>query len=275
MRYVKAAAVKGLLALVLSAPAHGEVTVTTLANQGVVVSDGATRVMLDGLVVEPYALYGGLPENGVRMFRNLEGPFADIDLVLVSHRHHEHNQPSYACEFMQGSADARLVTSGQVIGLMREKCRDFMTNSTRVRTIDPQPGRVVRLERGGARVTVFPLSHGKRKYARIQHFGHLVELGGVMLLHVGDAALDPTAFKGSVLQGAAIDVALIPYRFFEPGPGSAIVKEFMDAPLKIAVHIPPDEREEIAAWLAETRPEVRVPYGPLEVFAVSAGSTSP
>jgi L-ascorbate metabolism protein UlaG (beta-lactamase superfamily) len=275
MRYVKAAAVKGLLALALSAQAHGEVTVTTLANQGVVVSDGTTRVMLDGLVVEPYALYGGLPEDGVRMFRNLEGPFADIDLVLVSHRHHEHNQPSFACEFMQDSADARLVTSAQVIGLMREKCRDFMTNSTRVRTIDPRPGRVVRLERGGARVTVFPLSHGKRKYARIQHFGHLVELGGVTLLHVGDAALDPTAFKGSVLQDAAIDVALIPYRFFEPGPGSAIVKAFMDAPLKIAVHIPPEERDEIAAWLAETDPDVRVPEGPFAVYRVTAPAEQP
>jgi L-ascorbate metabolism protein UlaG (beta-lactamase superfamily) len=275
MRYGKAAVVKGLLALALSATAHGEATVTTLANQGVVISDGTTRVMVDGLVVEPYALYGGLSEEGARLFSNREGPFADIDLVLVSHRHHEHNQPKHACRFMQGSADARLVTSGQVIGLMREKCRDFMTRSERVRQIDPQPDRVVRLTRGGARVTVFPLSHGKRKYARIQHFGHLVELGGVTLLHVGDAALDPAVFEGSILQDAAIDVALVPYRFFEPGAGAAIVQRYMDAPLKIAVHIPPDERDEIAAWLAETRPDVHVPEGPFAEFRVTPGADRP
>lgn len=275
MRFVKAAAVKGLLALVLSAQAQGEVTVTTLASQGAVVSDGTTRVMLDGLVVEPYALYGGLPEDGARLFRDLAGPFADIDLVLVSHRHHEHNQPAYACQFMQGSSGAHLATSAQVIGLMREKCRAFMTSSPRVQTIDPQPGRVVRLTRGGARVTVFPLSHGKRKYARIQHFGHLVELGGVTLLHVGDAALDPAVFTASKLEDATIDVALIPYRFFEPGAGTTIIREFMDAPLKIAVHIPPDERDEIAAWLAETNPDVRVPPGPFTVYRVPASADSP
>jgi len=270
MRYVKAAIVKGVLALALSGPVFADATITTLANQGVVVSDGTTRVMLDGLVVEPYALYGGLSEEGARLFRNLEGPFADIDLVLVSHRHHEHNQPAYACQFMQDSSTARLATSAQVIGLMREKCRDFMTTSNRVQTIDPQPGRVVRLTRGNAQVTVFPLSHGKRKYARIEHFGHLVELGGVTLLHVGDAALDPAVFEGSVLQDAAVDVALVPYRFFEPGPGATIVRQFMDAPLKIAVHIPPDERDEIAAWLAETHPDVRVPEGPFTVYRVAA-----
>ncbi|MEJ2401159.1 MAG: MBL fold metallo-hydrolase [Xanthomonadales bacterium] len=261
--------------LALSAQARGDVTLTTLANQGVVISDGATRVMVDGLVVEPYALYGGLSEDGARLFRDLEGPFADIDLVLVSHRHHEHNQPAYACQFMQGSSGAQLVTSGQVIGLMREKCRAFMTGSPRVRAIDPQPGRAVRLTRGGARVTVFSLSHGKRKYARIQHFGHLVELGGVTLLHVGDAALDPAAFEGSVPEDVAVDVALIPYRFFEPGPGTAIVRRFMDAPMKIAVHIPPDEREEIAAWLAETHPDVHVPEGPLAVYRVTAPAGRP
>ena len=279
MRYAKTAVVKGLLAVALAvvpgAQARADATVTTLANQGVVVSDGTTRVMVDGLVVEPYALYGGLPEDGARLFRTLEGPFADIDLVLVSHRHHEHNQPAFACQFMQGSPRAHLATSAQVIGLMREKCRAFMTSSPRVQTIDPQPDRVVRLTRGGARVTVFPLSHGKRKYARIQHYGHLVELGGVTVLHVGDAALDPAVFAGSILQDVAVDVALIPYRFFEPGVGAAIVRDYMDAPLKIAVHIPPEERDEIAAWLAETNPDVRVPPGPFAVYPVSAPAERP
>jgi L-ascorbate metabolism protein UlaG (beta-lactamase superfamily) len=275
MRYTRAAAVKGLLALALCGPAHGDVTITSLASQGVMVSDGETRVLLDGLVVEPYALYGGLSAEAARMFDALEGPFADIDLVLVSHRHHEHNQPAHACRFMRGSPGARLVTSEQVIGLMREKCRDLMTGSPRVRAIDPQPGTAVRLVQGGARVTVFPLSHGTRKFARITNFGHLVELGGVTLLHVGDAAPDPAAFEQAGLRDVAIDVAFVPYRYFEPGPGTAIVSRYMDAALKIAVHIPPGEFEEIAAWLREADPSVRIPAEPLTVYEYSAARAAP
>lgn len=268
MRCTKAAVVKAVLLAGLCGPAVAEVTVTTLANQGMLVSDGDTRVMVDGLVVEPYSIYGGLTPEAVGLFERLEGPFADVDLVLVSHRHHEHNQPAHACRFMQRS-QARLATSAQVIGLMREKCRAFITGSDRVRQIDPQPGRIVRLQAGGARVSVFPLSHGPRKYARIQNYGHLIELGGVRVLHVGDAAIDETGFEQSgVLDGPAPDVALIPFRFFEPGRGLDIVRRYMDAPLKIAVHIPPDELGEVRDWLAEAHPGVRVPGGPLEVFVI-------
>lgn len=274
MRFSRAAFVNSLLLAALCGPAAADVTVTTLANQGVVVSDGATRVMVDGLVVEPFSIYGGLPADAVGLFERREGPFADVDLVLVSHRHHEHNQPAHACRFMQNSR-ALLVTSGQVIGLMREKCRTFMTTSDRVREIDPQPGSAVRLTIGDARISVFPLSHGTRKYARIQHFGHLIELGGVTVLHVGDAAVDESGFEAAGLQDRVIDVALVPFRYFEPGRGQAIVRRYMDARVKIAVHIPPDELEEVRAWLAETRPGVHVPQGPLEVFEVSAGSTPP
>jgi len=272
MRCAKAAVVEGLLALCLVTQAGADVTLTGLANQGVLISDGETRVMLDGLVVEPYSIYAGLSAEGADLFQRLAGPYADVDLVLVSHRHHEHNQPAHACRFMQDSPRALLATSEQVIGLMREKCRDFMTASPRVKVVEPQPGQPVRIARGTARVTVFSLSHGTRKFARIQHFGHLVEMGGVTVLHVGDAALDPAAFEATGLQDVALDVALIPFRFFEPGVGAEIVDRFMDAPLKIAVHIPPAELEEVAARLAETRPEVRVPRGPLEVWQVRAAA---
>lgn len=275
MRFARAALARALAALCLAGPAAAEVTVTSLANQGVLVSDGKTRVMVDGLVVEPYALYAGLTPEAAGLFERMEGPFADVDLVLVSHRHHEHNQPAHACRFMERSANARLVTSRQVIDLMREKCRAFINGNPRVRMIDPQPGEAVRLTQGGARVTVFPLSHGTRKFARIQHFGHLVELNGVTVLHVGDAAVDESGFEAAGLHDRVIDVALVPFRYFEPGRGQAIVRRYMDARVKIAVHIPPDELEEVRAWLAETWPGVHVPQGPLEVFEVSAGSTPP
>ena len=275
MRFTRAALARALVALCLAGPAAAEVTITSLANQGVLVSDGETRVMVDGLVVEPYALYAGLTPEAAGLFERMQGPFADVDLVLVSHRHHEHNQPAHACRFMEKSADARLVTSRQVIDLMREKCRAFINGNPRVRVIDPQPGEAVRLTQGGARVTVFPLSHGTRKFARIQHFGHLVELGGVTVLHVGDAAPDAAAFEQAGLGDVRVDVALVPYRYLEPGPGEALVRRFMDAPLKIAVHIPPDEYDEIATRLAERYPEVRVPAGPLETFTASASAAAP
>ena len=268
------AAASSLLCLICGA-LQADIVITQLANEGVIIEGGQTRIMIDGMVVEPYSIYGGLPAVAIPDFRAASGAFADIDLALVSHRHHDHNQPRFACEFMQASSDTRLETSAQVLGLMREKCREFVTTSPRIRTIDPQYGAHHEITKSDARVTVFPLSHGTRKYARIQNYGHLVEVGGITLLHIGDAAMNPADFERAGLGEQRVDVALIPFWFFQPGPGVAVIETYMDAALKIAVHIPPGEMEEVKEHLSENFPKVLILEQPLEQVRFSAASPPP
>ena len=84
---------------------QAQVAITLLSNQGVIIADDlGTSVMIDGMVIEPYSVFGGLPEPLHADFLAAAGPFAGVDLALVSHQHHEHNQPASACRFM-GSHD--------------------------------------------------------------------------------------------------------------------------------------------------------------------------
>ncbi|MGD2129942.1 MAG: MBL fold metallo-hydrolase [Lysobacterales bacterium] len=263
-----------LLAVLLFA--HGallaDVTITKLANEGIVISDGQHRVMIDGLVVEPYAVYGGLPPEDVSLFDRLEGPFKGIDIALVSHRHHEHNQPDFACRFLQKSTATRFYSSSQVIDLMREKCRKLVTTSSRIITIAPDYDHPFVLNEPWLKLTVFPLSHGTRKYAKIQNNGHLVEMGGVKILHVGDAAMDPTDFERAGLRDIRLDVALIPFLYFQPGPGADLVQRYLNAPTKIAVHIPPGELAEVKEYMSARFPDVLILEKPLETVRVSASA---
>lgn len=258
-----------VLGIAVSGTLQADLTLVQLANSGVILSDGQARVMVDGMVVEPYALYAGLPDDARSDFLHARGEFSGIDLAVVSHRHHEHSQPEFACQFLQASPATELYTSEQVIGLLREFCRDFIVGNPHIHTIDPQYGQPEVIEADGARVTVIPLSHGTRKYARLQHYAHLVELGGYKVLHLGDAALDPAEFERSGMESYQADVALIPVRFFQPGPGAALIRKYMDAPLKIAVHIPPGEEEEIRSYLQEYFPTVQMMDKPMEVLRFS------
>lgn len=252
------------LLLALSFPLQAEVTVTQLANEGVILAGDGVRIMIDGMVVEPYSIYGGLPPDAARQFDQAAGAFAGIDLALVSHSHHDHNQPIHACRFLQVSELTAFKSSPQVLGLMHERCRAFLTASPRVEEMNPDDGQHFAFEKGRANVTVFPLSHGSGRFAHIQNFGHLIELGGMTVLHIGDAAMDSENFARAGLQRRRIDVALIPYWFFKPGPGESVIRQFMDAPHKIAVHIPPGEMAEIAAYMSENFPGVVILSRPLE-----------
>ena len=126
-------------------------------------------------------------------------------------------------------------------------------------------------EQGGASITVFPLSHGTRKYARIQNYAHLIRIGGVTVLHVGDAAMDPADFLRAGLDQVKLDVALIPFWYFQPGPGAELISQFLDATLKLAVHIPPGEMDEVRAHLAENYPKVTILESPLQEIRFSSG----
>ena len=269
MRYKKLITIKAVVLLCLSLSIQADITVTQLANEGVIISDGETRIIIDGMVVEPYSVYGGLSPEAAAQFDQATGAFSGIDLVLVSHRHHDHNQPRYACQFMKESEGTRLASSAQVLGLMREKCRPLITTSPRVSEIDPQYGEPHVFSQGGANVTVFPLSHGTRKYAKIQNYGHLIELGGMTILHIGDAAMDPADFQRAGLDQVDLDVVLVPFWYFQPGPGADVISQYLDAPHKIANHIPPGELAEIRTHMNAAYPRVLILEAPLNEASFS------
>lgn len=248
-----------LLVVPATRKACADVTITQLANAGVVISDDVSeRIMIDGLVVEPYSVYGGLPPELAGLFLQLAGPFAGIDLALVSHQHHEHNQPTQACAFLEKSSKTVFAASASVIDLMREKCRQLVTTSPRIKLIEPTYEQPVVLQQGTATVTAFVLSHGEGKGAVIQNVGHLVAIGGMRVLHVGDAAMQSGEFTRAGVDKMDIDIALLPFSYFQPGPGGDLVRRFLDVPHKVALHIPPSEMAEVKAYLNAEFPRVLI-----------------
>lgn len=265
-----------LLLMCLTQAVMADVIVTRLANGGVILSDGkSTRVMIDGMVTTPFSIYAGLPEEDRDEFFKAIGPFLDIDLALVSHQHHQHNQPDTACAFLQHSPNTVFASSSQVIDLVREKCRQYVLTSKNVQIIDPQYDQPVILHAGDATVTVFLLSHGHGRNSTIKNFGHLVEIGGMKVLHVGGADMDPTDFARAGVDKMNVDIALVPFLFYQPGPGPDIVNAFLNAPHQIAEQIPPDEMAEVKAYMQVKYPQVQILENALEQALFTAPAPAP
>ena len=108
----------------------------------------------------------------------------------------------------------------------------------------------------GIKVKFLSLRHGSERFRSIQNMGHLIEIGGVKLLHIGDADMTAENFSAFNLSQENIDIAFIPYWFLLSENGRKLVKEQFNPKKIIAVHIPPDEAEQISAQFNKTNPDV-------------------
>ena len=246
-----------LSSMLLHSQAHAGVEITFLGNAGYLLSDGKDKIIIDGFLGESYALFEGLDEKSIAPLVSAKGDFSGIDLALASHRHFEHFQPDTACKFIKASKDTLLVTSAQVITILKERCKPFAKTHPNVVKAGVQTLSKT-FSKDGVEVEIFPLSHGVGKFALLEHYGHLMTVGGKTILHIGDAAATPADFIAAGLQNRKLDIVLAPYTFYTRAAGKLIVAQYLNAPIHIVGHIPPKEHAEIVAAVMEDFPDAIV-----------------
>ncbi len=239
----------------VSIVAVAEVKITFLGNHGYLLSDTKGKILIDGFLGESYAIFEGLEPGAVKAMQQASGVFKGVDISLASHRHFEHFQPDTACSFIKASKATLMVSSAQVITVLRERCKPFAKAHPKVKVVQLKPGVPAIYKQGGAKVEIFPLSHGVGKYASLQHYGHLMTVGGKTILHIGDAAAAPADFIAAGLQNRKIDIALVPYTYFHRPSGKLILSQYLSSAIKIVGHIPPKEVLEIAAAIRADYPD--------------------
>ncbi len=236
------------LTLLLAAPA-GAVELTYLANEGVMLSDGQIAVVIDGLFrkgIEPYARHA---PGELEKLETALPPYDRVRLVLVSHHHGDHFDPASVARFLLANPMARLVSSPQVADAVAA------LHPGRVEGLLPAEGQKTTRSFGGVSVTLFPLSHGEGRHARVQNLGHLVRIGGLTFLHVGDAETGAARFDLYHLPKEKIDVALVPFWYLLSEGGRRTLREHIQARTVVAFHLPPPEYERWAPQILAGDPK--------------------
>jgi L-ascorbate metabolism protein UlaG (beta-lactamase superfamily) len=88
-------------------PPDWVVEIMYVANEGVLLSTGGKRVLIDGLHRE-YKTYPTLPEPYLGQIEKAQAPFDKIDLILVSHAHRDHFDPESVGVHLKNNPNARL-----------------------------------------------------------------------------------------------------------------------------------------------------------------------
>lgn len=231
--------------------------VTYIANEGVMIEAGGKKILIDALHRFYKDAYAFPPDPVREDLENAKGKFADVDLVLVSHIHGDHFSAESVGRHLISNPNASLVSSPQVVEAV---ARDFPKSAeigTRLRAI-PYEWKQANSDSGGIRVTLLGLRHANPQFASIQNFGHLIDVGGIKFLHIGDADMTDENFDAFALNKAGIDVAFIPYWFLLSKEGRELVDRQFKPKNIVAVHVPPSEAKQIKTELEAGDPRVAV-----------------
>ena len=192
-------------------PAQDRLSITFLANEGVMLSSGSRKVFIDGLFLK-YKTGFVVPADSTQdALQRARPPFDAVDLVLVTHRHGDHFHPAPVAAHLRANPRATLLTSRQVIDSLREygPGRDLPASRSMARTM--APGTRQRETVNGITVELLGIPHGGGWRSRgLEHLAYIVEIGGRRVLHVGDAELTDEVLAPFRLDTARIDVALLP-----------------------------------------------------------------
>ncbi len=238
-------------------PLRGGLEVSFLANEGFLIGDSVRSVVIDGFVTRPHSKYGAVDPSVWEKMLAREAPFDNVVLALVSHVHRDHFQPQAAMAFLLAHPETTLVSSPDVRKAL-ESQPAFDRVAQRVKSLEPAWGERLTLEIESVRVEFLHLPHGGRPWSEIHNIGHIIELNGKSVLHIGDAQQDTRPYEAVDLSKTVFDVALIPYWMYSSSDGRELRSNYLRARMEIAVHVPPLEVGRVRDKIAKSFPAVRL-----------------
>jgi L-ascorbate metabolism protein UlaG (beta-lactamase superfamily) len=258
-----------------AAPPSSGVEVTYLANSGFLLESGAHSILIDACLRDPVLPYAALPGHVLGKLTSARAPFDRPLLVLVSHDHADHVQPRVLERVLAANPASRLVSSPQVVAMLAANATDFEAIRAQVEPAEVVRGSLLTHEGDGLRIDFFKLDHGGKGHEQLAHLAHRIELGGLRLLHVGDAEPSPANFAPYHLDQRPLDVAFVPYWYFGSAGGVSVLREELRARILVPCHVPPHEWKNLAALLSESFPEAVLFREPLEKHRFEPAGTPP
>ena len=256
------------LAAAVAAPSAIEVTY--VANEGFLIEIGGKKILIDALFYDESIDWCHVPDADAReRLETARAPFDDVDLILVTHRHVDHMSAGMVLRHLAHNPAGVLVAPPQVVDRLRAEEGWSESYQERIEEIDLELFASVELKIRGIRLEAHRIRHGRymitdeetgesrNKHREVENLTYLAEVGGVQVMHFGDAFLTENRdyFDGRRFKRRKIDVV------FLEGLSDAtveILEEWLNPRHLVVMHLDPDpERiERLARALEE-----HLPYG--------------
>jgi L-ascorbate metabolism protein UlaG (beta-lactamase superfamily) len=248
-----------------SVSADSAPTAYYLANEGVMVSQGETKILFDPLFTNGYGRYELLPSEMKDALFAGKPPFDGIDAIFVSHFHGDHFSPEEMLKFLGLRSKIRLYAPEQAVSAMRKVASDaegsiFERIESINLTYGDEPITIHQGQQGNQTASLheaslvvqaafIPHSGWPKSMLNVQNIAFRVTLDeSITALHMGDADTKDAHFQQHDRYWKhPIHVAFPPYWYFSSANGRFVLENRLKPDHSIGIHVPkemPDNPED-------------------------------
>jgi L-ascorbate metabolism protein UlaG (beta-lactamase superfamily) len=240
-----------------------------IGNEGVLVRTEQGSVMIDALFGNGAAPYATTSPQVIDAVESGRDRFGDVDVVLATHYHPDHFNPRSVVRYLDANPGTQFLSTPQCAELIDEKADPSDSSRARVHAVNPDEGVRATTTFGDITVHAFGLSHGKVRYADVEHLGLLVELGSLSLLHLGDGIIDHKALESAGVFENVIDACFLPFWYYTYPVGRRVTETRFRGREFFGIHIPPPQRPEIESAILDGFPDAIPLVEPLSTYTVT------
>jgi L-ascorbate metabolism protein UlaG (beta-lactamase superfamily) len=241
-----------MLVVVCSTAAGQETsTVQYLANEGVMITHGETKILFDPIFHYGPDTYQRLPQQMRAAIMAGEPPYDGVNGVFISHHHPDHFSASGLLELLRARTGIRLYAPAQAAAGMRQAAAPADESVfDRVTIFDLEYGDApVFVRTGSLLIEAIQVPHAGWPTARtdVQNIAFRVTLEDTSTVaHFGDADPRLVHFEQdeAFWDERNIDLALPPYWFFLSEDGPGILEDRIHARHAIGIHVPAEFAED-------------------------------
>jgi L-ascorbate metabolism protein UlaG (beta-lactamase superfamily) len=185
---------------------------TYIANEGVMISSGDVKVLIDALFNKPNQEYRAPSPEVLDKIMKGEAPYDGVDLLLVTHNHPDHFDASLAARYMETVPGPILLAPADAVAEMRKAAVDWTRIEPRVVSLDIKVGEKETRDLKQIPVTAFRILHSSDRESPMNVM-FLFELNGWRVFHEGDSTGKTDVYHDFGLGSVPVDLALVHYWF--------------------------------------------------------------
>lgn len=217
-----------------------------LANEGLLVAHGDTKILFDPLFNEGFGQYRLLPDTLRTALMNGTPPWDGVDAIFISHYHDDHFAPQDVLDYLQRNTSVLLFAPAQAVAALQDIVAGNDEAFTRITAVYLEADDAPQvLQRDGLLIEVVRIPHSGWPDRRldVENLAWRVTLAdGPTVLHLGDADTKDLHYAKApdYWQQRKPDMAFPPYWYFLSTSGLQVLAERLQPAQAIGIHVPSD-----------------------------------